>query len=573
MKDMNIMPIAAVNLKEFLYGENEILESIFLGILDRAVSASYLIVAVILVRYLLRNSPKNFRFILWIMAGIRLLCPYSVESVLSLVPVRQHMDMAVMHMQEVQIDTGIPALSDTVSQYFQGQELPVTSGVNPPLAFIIFVCARIWFAGVIIMTGYLLCSWMILKRKLRTAVPYEININGNHVKIYYSSQVDSPFLFGLFPPKIYMPFSVSEKDIFYVTAHESMHKKRRDYLIKPAGYLILACYWFHPLVWISYFLMCRDMEFACDEAVIRTLGAESRKAYSKALLSCSVGGNHIAACPTAFGEADVKERIKSVLNYKKPAIWGIASAAVLCTAVTVCFMTQKKEETNAVVHNESAVTSENDSELMDQEEANIYLEETPMQEAAGTTDIDSYFPEPHEEQEFLVMEADLDTDGYPEKIVMSNLGYNGGDGGYKIEVIRLKDGTENKIPLPDGYEEETGFPFYMKWSGKEANLSMPDKTGMYFSQTQILDIYQNHGDNQQMISVMNNTEGMHLEYASDAVSGFTVVEDAKDHRPVLVLKQYLMGYLGHADCFGYAVSFLKLHEDNTWETEYAFCKE
>lgn len=563
------MPIAAANLEEFLYGENEILESIFLGILDRAVSASYLIVAVILVRYLLRNSPKNFRFVLWIMAGIRLLCPYSVESVLSLVPVRQHMDTAVMHMQEVQIDTGIPALSDTVSQYFQGQELPVTNSANPPLAFIIFVCARVWFAGVIIMTGYLLCSWMILKRKLRTAVPCEININGNHVKIYYSSQVDSPFLFGLFPPKIYMPFSVSEKDIFYVTAHESMHKKRRDYLIKLVGYLILACYWFHPLVWISYFLMCRDMEFACDEAVIRTLGTESRKAYSKALLSCSVRGNHIAACPTAFGEADVKERIKSVLNYKKPAIWGIASAAVLCTAVTVCFMTQKKEETNAVVHNESAVTAENDSELMDQEEANLYLEETPMQEAAGTTGIDSYFPEPHEEQEFLVMEADLDTDGYPEKIVMSNLGYNGGDGGYKIEVIRLKDGTENKIPLPDGYEEETGFPFYMKWSGKEANLSMPDKTGMYFSQTQILDIYQNHGDKQQMISDMD-AGGMYLEYASDAVSGFTVVEDAKDHRPVLVIKQYLMGYLGHVDCFGYAVSFLKLHEDNTWETEYAY---
>lgn len=563
------MPIAAANLEEFLYGENEILESIFLGILDRAVSASYLIVAVILVRYLLRNSPKNFRFVLWIMAGIRLLCPYSVESVISLVPVRQHMDTAVMHMQEVQIDTGIPALSDTVSQYFQGQELPVTNSANPPLAFIIFVCARVWFAGVIIMTGYLLCSWMILKRKLRTAVPCEININGNHVKIYYSSQVDSPFLFGLFPPKIYMPFSVSEKDIFYVTAHESMHKKRRDYLIKLVGYLILACYWFHPLVWISYFLMCRDMEFACDEAVIRTLGTESRKAYSKALLSCSVRGNHIAACPTAFGEADVKERIKSVLNYKKPAIWGIASAAVLCTAVTVCFMTQKKEETNAVVHNESAVTAENDSELMDQEEANLYLEETPMQEAAGTTGIDSYFPEPHEEQEFLVMEADLDTDGYPEKIVMSNLGYNGGDGGYKIEVIRLKDGTENKIPLPDGYEEETGFPFYMKWSGKEANLSMPDKTGMYFSQTQILDIYQNHGDKQQMISDMD-AGGMYLEYASDAVSGFTVVEDAKDHRPVLVIKQYLMGYLGHVDCFGYAVSFLKLHEDNTWETEYAY---
>lgn len=627
------MPIAAVNLQELLYGENEILESMFLSVFDRAVSASYLIAAVILVRYLLRNSPKNFRFILWIMAGIRLVCPYSIESVLSLVPVRQHIDTSVMHMRRVQIDTGIPALSDTVSQYFQGHELPVTDSANPPLAFIIFVCARIWIAGVIILTGYLLCSWILLKRKLRTAVPHEINMNGNRVKIYYSSQAESPFLFGLFPAKIYMPFSVSSEDIVYVTAHESMHKKRKDYLIKPAGYLILACYWFHPLVWTAYFLMCRDMEFACDEAVIRTLGAESRKEYSKALLSCSVKAKHIAACPTAFGESDIKERIKSVLNYKKPAVLGVISAAVLCAAVTVCFMTQKKEVTDAVAQNEyqnekanaaaqkgnpneetndgtqkgnsneeindgaqngkldeetnastqngsldedavqeSAAFEENESEFTDKKELNLYLEETPIQEAAGTAGIGSYFSEPHEEQEFSVMEADLDTDGYPEKIVMSDLGYNGGDGGYKIEVFRLKNGTEEKIPLPDGYAEETGFPFYMEWSGREASLSMPDKTKMYFSQTQILDIYRNKGDAQQIISDMN-TEGMYLENASDAVSGFTVVEDAEDHRPVLVLKQYLMGYLGHADCFGYAVSFLKLQEDNTWETEFAYLPE
>ncbi len=618
---MNHLLSAAAGLHELLYGENEIIESVFLGILDRAVSASYLIAAVLIVRYLLRNSPKNFRSVLWILAGIRLICPYSAESALSLVPVQKHMDTSVLHMRNVQIDTGIPVLNDSVSQYLQGHQVPVTSSANPAHVYIIYICARIWLAGAAAMILYFAYSWIKLKRKLRFSVPREIKINGDCVKIYDSSQTESPILFGLFRPKIYMPYSVRQEDISFVAVHESMHKKRKDYILKPAGYLVLACYWFHPLVWISYILMCRDIEFACDEAVIRTLGPEYRKEYSKALLSCSVRSKFFTACPTAFGEAGVKERIKSILNYKKPALWGIVTASVLCTAVAVCFMTQKKEETGAVTQNENIVYesdsySENEDNRSQEktpagksEEGNVSdsqsqeetlagksedsqsqeetltgkpeggsisdsqsQEETPIQEIKGAASIGSYFPKYHEEQQFLMMEADLDQDGYAERVVMSNLGYNGGDGGYKIEVFRIKNGTEERVPLPEDYAEESGFPFYMEWSGKEAFLSTPGQERLYFAQPQILDIYQNHEEKQQIISYMDKT-GLYSDYPADAVSGFTVVKDAKDNRPVLVLKQYLMGYLGHADCFGYAVSFLKLQKNNTWETEFAYLPE
>ncbi len=186
--------------------------------------------------------------------------------------------------------------------------------------------------------------------------------------------------------------------------------------------------------------------------------------------------------------------------------------------------------------------------------------------------IDDYFPNPHEEQSDLVMEADLDKDGNPEKIVMTSLGYNGGDGGYKLEVFRIKDGIEEKISLPDNYIEETGFPFEMEWTGREAVLTMPKGETILFKEQQILE-NSRRNDTEEYLKKQMDAGGLSLTYPSDAVSGFTVAEDAKDHKTVLIVKQYLMGYGGHADCFGYAVACLKLRPDNQWETDYLYMQK
>lgn len=592
---MSMRLLLDFNWHSFIDGENQILESVFLHVLDTGIFVSYLIAAIILVRLLFRNMPKNIRFIVWILAGICLVFPYSAESAYSLVPVRQHLDTAVMHSRNVTIDTGIPVINESVSRYLQQYDIPVTSSANPPLAFIVYVCARVWIFGMLIMAGYMLFSWWKLKRRLRTAVPQEIETDGEAVKIYRSEKIESPFLFGMIHPKIYLPYSISDKDITYIIIHEVTHKKRRDYLIKPAGYLVLACYWFHPLVWVSYILMCTDMELACDEAVIKKLGAEYKKAYSQALLSCSVSRKSIAACPAAFGENNVKKRIRSILSYKKPAIWVIVLSSAVCAALVICFMTQKTEVVKKDVPNTSNIEGivgksdesksllikqdtvkdgQNMKELQNTIEDSQSLEESPIKETLGeAVNIRAYFSDPHNEPEYTMMEADLDDDGYPEKIVMSDLGYNGGDGGYKIEIFRVKNGAEEKISLPDEYNEETGFPFEIIWTGQEAELLTPKNRKIAFSSEKILDIYEKKGDEEQLRNLLENTDGLFSEYPSDAVSGFTVAEDTKDHKPVIIIKQYLMGCLGHADCFGYAVSYLKLLPDDSWETEYVYLQD
>lgn len=612
--------LGSLNTGSVISGENEILQTVFLRILDMGITASFLIAAVLGVRLVFRNMPVKFRFVLWILAGIRLIFPYSVESAFSLVPVRTHLDTAVIHQGNLRMEEGIAVINGPVSQHVPQHELLAENSVNPPLALVIDICTKIWALGVIAMAVAMIYSWLRLRWRLATAVPQEVQLPAGFlagkrkpvsetdvqgcscVKIYRCAQTGSPFLFGLIHPKIYVPYTVSDKDIPYVVMHECVHRQRRDYLVKPAGYLLLSCYWFHPLVWIAFIWMCRDMEAACDEAVIHKLGMQCKKEYSRALLSCSIKKQRITACPLSFGEPDVKKRVKNVLAYKKPAALAIVSAAAVCMIIILCFMTQKEQSGQHMDKNQAIETigsgkeTEKISESKGQEIAAEMLEgegasqsasyengevskgediitEQPVGEAdMHAVFIDDYFPNPHEEQSDLVMEADLDKDGNPEKIVMTSLGYNGGDGGYKLEVFRIKDGTEEKISLPDNYIEETGFPFEMEWTGREAVLTMPKGETILFKEQQILE-NSRRNDTEQYLKKQMDAGGLDLTYPSDAVSGFTVAEDAKDHKTVLIVKQYLMGYGGHADCFGYAVACLKLRPDNQWETDYLYMQK
>lgn len=612
--------LGSLNTGSVISGENEILQTVFLRILDMGITASFLIAAVLGVRLVFRNMPVKFRFILWILAGIRLIFPYSVESAFSLVPVRTHLDTAVIHQGNLRMEEGIAVINGPVSQHVPQHELLAENSVNPPLALVIDICSKIWALGVIAMAVAMIYSWLRLRWRLATAVPQEVQLPAGFlagkrkpvsetdvqgcscVKIYRCAQTGSPFLFGLIHPKIYVPYTVSDKDIPYVVMHECVHRQRRDYLVKPAGYLLLSCYWFHPLVWIAFIWMCRDMEAACDEAVIHKLGMQCKKEYSRALLSCSIKKQRITACPLSFGEPDVKKRVKNVLAYKKPAALAIVSAAAVCMIIILCFMTQKEQSGQHMDKNQAIETigsgkeTEKISESKGQEIAAEMLageaasqsasyengevskgEDIITEQPVGEADmhavfIDDYFPNPHEEQSDLVMEADLDKDGNPEKIVMTSLGYNGGDGGYKLEVFRIKDGTEEKISLPDNYIEETGFPFEMEWTGREAVLTMPKGETILFTEQQILE-NSRRNDTEQFLKKQMDAGGLDLTYPSDAVSGFTVAEDAKDHKTVLIVKQYLMGYGGHADCFGYAVACLKLRPDNQWETDYLYMQK
>ena len=326
------------------------MEKIFVGVLHMGISAGYLILAVLAVRFLLKKAPKTMRMFLWLLVGIRLLLPISIESAFSLIPDTQSVneqinDMEMPKQAENTSPKAAPGLQSPLPAAETRTELPKTM-VNATPLYLRFGTG-IWIAGMIIMAVYMTISWIRLANRVKTAVPVDISVDETQkVRVYQSERIDSPFLFGIIRPRIYIPESIEERDIPYVVLHEKTHRERKDYLIKLAGFLILGVYWFHPLVWTAYIMLCRDIELICDEQVIRKLGEQCKKAYSQALLASAAGHRMISACPVAFGEIGIRERVKNVLNYKKPAFWVIMAAILACVAVPVCFMTQQKAGTS-----------------------------------------------------------------------------------------------------------------------------------------------------------------------------------------------------------------------------------
>ena len=302
----------------------------FFWVLNTSISASFLVAAIIVLRLLLKKAPKALFVALWGLVAIRLICPFSLESALSLIPsaetipTEQFMYQEAMHEDyELQIVTN-PSYPEEITYKMSGNV--ESNSWNSIYAYLG------WLGGMGIMLVYFAASWIIIKRRIRFSAPYKDNI-------LLCDGIKSPFILGVFKPKIYLPSDISDKEKEYVIAHEKAHLRRRDHWWKPLGFLLLTLHWFNPLMWAAYILLCRDIEFACDEKVIKSLGEESKKPYSEALLSCSVPRKMITACPVAFGEVGVKSRIKSVLNYKKPAFWIILVAVIACIAVAIGFMT------------------------------------------------------------------------------------------------------------------------------------------------------------------------------------------------------------------------------------------
>ena len=308
------------------------MSEIFLKIINMSISASYIVLAVLLLRLLLKKAPKWITVVLWGIVAVRLVCPFSIESVLSLIPSSEVVSPTIMTDKTPTINTGIPIINSTLNPVISESFTPNPGDSANPLQIWIPVLTTIWIVGMVALLIYTVISFAKVKRKIGTAVLLRDNI-------YQSENVVSPFVLGIIKPKIYLPFNMDEKDMEHVVAHEMAHIRRKDHLWKPLGFLLLTLHWFNPLMWLGYVLLCRDIELACDEKVIKELDHDARADYSQALLTCSVNRRMIAACPLAFGEVGVKDRVKSVLNYKKPAFWIIIAAVVACVAVAVCFLT------------------------------------------------------------------------------------------------------------------------------------------------------------------------------------------------------------------------------------------
>ena len=316
------------------------MNELFLKIINMSISASWLILAVLILRLVLKKAPKWVNVLLWGIVAVRLICPLSFESALSLIPSSETIPLDIEMAAKPTIDSGVPAINSVVNPVLSSFAPPqhVLTSANP-LQIWIPILNIIWLIGVGALLLYTAVSYWRLCRKVDTAVRYKGNI-------FQSENVSSPFVLGIIKPRIYLPFNMNGQDLEHVVAHEQAHIRRKDHWWKPLGFLLLTIHWFNPLMWLAYVLLCRDIELACDEKVIKELGNEQRADYTQALVVCSVNRRMIAACPLAFGEVGVKDRVKSVMNYKKPAFWGVVLAVIVCVFVAVCFLTNPVTKNN-----------------------------------------------------------------------------------------------------------------------------------------------------------------------------------------------------------------------------------
>ena len=318
------------------------MDDVFLKLVNLSISASWLILAVLVLRVVLKKAPKWVMPLLWGVVALRLVCLFSIESALSLIPSAETIP------SEIVTETREPVLYEQATlDIVTNPTLPpaaeVPVGVSRQQAQVDFnIYSVLWLAGMAALLVHALVSAGKLKRKLATAILLRDNI-------YESEFVDSPFVFGVVKPNIYLPMHMDEGTAAHVIAHERAHLARRDHWWKVLGYLVLALHWFNPLVWVAYILFCRDIELACDEKVVKGLDGAARADYSQALLSCAAPKRAVAACPLAFGEGNIKTRVKSALHYKKPAFWVSAAAVLAVVIVAVCFLTNPKSERGSLV--------------------------------------------------------------------------------------------------------------------------------------------------------------------------------------------------------------------------------
>ncbi len=315
------------------------MEGAFIQLLNSSIIASYIVIAVLLLRFVLNKAPKWINCLLWMVVGIRLLIPVSVESIFSLIPSAKPVPDDIAISQEPAINTGIGILNNSINPIITETFKPDISESANPLQAVLFIASVIWLIGAVGMLLWSLISYIRLRIKVAPSIKQCDNI-------YICDNISSPFILGIFRPRIYLPSSITEQDIEIVLRHEKAHISRLDHIWKPISFVLLSVYWFNPLIWTAYILLCRDIEKACDQKVIASMDKDDVRQYSHALLSYSTSSVKISACPLAFGEVGVKSRIKSILNYKRPAFWIIIVSVILVVGIAIGFLTDPITDKN-----------------------------------------------------------------------------------------------------------------------------------------------------------------------------------------------------------------------------------
>ncbi len=352
--------------------------SVFLHFLNLSITAGWMVLVVLLLRLCLKKAPRWITCVLWGLVALRLVVPFTIESSVSLIPATK----VVVSTNDTDLSTpvinsGMTAIDKPLNDWLQTPVKPPVQSPLPPVSDtdsipdlppgdttptpqkpdtdvqsapqvqspsavsraerILQIAAPVWLVGIGLMLLYELFSILRVRSRVWDAVRLQDNV-------WQSDRVASPFIFGLFRPRIYIPYGLEEPVLEQVLSHERAHLHRRDHWIKPFAFTLLAVYWYNPLLWVGYILLCRDIEVACDERVIRGLDDDCRRRYATALLECGVERRSIAACPLAFGEVSIKQRIKSVLNYRKPLLWVIIVSLVICVVAAVCLLTVPEGE-------------------------------------------------------------------------------------------------------------------------------------------------------------------------------------------------------------------------------------
>ena len=315
------------------------MSGIFLKLLNLSISASWLVLVVLALRLVLKRAPKWVNVLLWGMVALRLMVPFSIESALSLIPSAETLSPEVVRFDPAPtITSGVEfidnAVNPSLSESFAAAPL---ASVNPLYVWT-YLAGWVWLIGLGAMLLYALVSYLRLRRHVSVSLCVRENI-------YLCDAISSPFILGVVKPRIYLPSGLDEVQQQNVLSHERAHLARRDHWWKPLGFALLAVYWFNPVLWLAYALLCRDIELACDERVIRTMDESAVKTYSTVLLECSMPRKAVITCPLAFGEVGVKERVRNALHYKKPAFWVVAASVAVCVVVAVCFLTDPEHET------------------------------------------------------------------------------------------------------------------------------------------------------------------------------------------------------------------------------------
>ena len=317
------------------------MSGIFLKLLNLSISASWLVLVVLALRLVLKRAPKWVNVLLWGMVALRLMLPFSIESALSLIPSAETVSPEVVRFDPAPtITSGVEFIDNAVNPSLSESFAAAPLASANPLYVWTYLAGWVWLIGLAAMLAYALVSYLRLRRRVSASIPLRENI-------YVCDEVPSPFILGIVRPRIYLPSALDEAQRGSVLSHERAHLARRDHWWKPLGFALLAVYWFNPLLWLAYTLLCRDIELACDERVLRGMDAGQIKDYSSALLACSVPRRMIAACPLAFGEVGVGARVKNALRYKKPAFWVVAASVAVCVVVAVCFLTNPRTDTDA----------------------------------------------------------------------------------------------------------------------------------------------------------------------------------------------------------------------------------